>query len=417
MDVNVKMWGTKVGVLRFNEEHNTSAFQYDRAFQKSRIELSPILMPLSDATYAFGREIPSNYGLPPLLRDSLPDTYGNKVINLYLASLGREENSLNPAERLLYEGKRGMGALEFEPAKPDLSLSSSIDIDALAKIADDVYEERKAFHAEDIQALISVSTSAGGARTKAVVQYNPDTHEFKSGQVDECSPGFDFCLIKFDNMKEEAYFTRIEYAYYLMARDCGIDIRDSYLLSINGKYHFLTKRFDRIIKNGKVQKVHAQTLASLYGLDYDVPCQIDYEEVFNVLKRLKIPNKNEQWFRRVVFNAVMRNQDDHVKNTSFVMDRKGVWDLSNAYDLTYANDPTNRWLSAHQMSIHGKSKGIELSDLLAVAKKGNVLEAKALEIIDEIQKVARSFAAYAKKAHLPKAVAERLAKEFLYFDL
>lgn len=415
MDVHVYIWNQKVGTLRYNENTKTSSFEYDLDFIKTRLQLSPIIMPLSENVFTFNDRIESNYGLPPLLRDSLPDTYGNEIINLYLANLNREENSLTPAERLCYEGKRGMGALEYRPSTHTEDKGVKIDLKELVNISEKVYKDRESLTANEIVKLFNVSTSAGGQRTKAVVQYNFDKKEFRSGQV-ENKPGFEYCLIKFDDFANETYYTRIEYAYYLMARDAGIDIMDSYLLEEDGKYHFLTKRFDRKIIDGKVHKIHTQTLMSLCGLNYDIHGEIGYEYVFKVLRKLHIANKNEQWFRRAVFNVITKNMDDHVKNTSFVMDKDGIWNLSNAYDLTYSYNPNGKYTYAHQMTINNKNDNITLEDLLLLAKEGNIKQEKAISIIKEIELVVNSFEKYAFIAKLPEIEINKIKAEFCFLN-
>lgn len=413
MDVHVYIWGTKAGTLRYNEETRTSSFQYDLDFIKMGIQLSPIIMPLSTSTFQFNDRIKTNYGLPPLLRDSLPDTYGNDVINLYLSNLNREENSLTPAERLCYEGKRGMGALEFKPDTSSISRDVKIDLSELVSISSNVYEDREKLSTNDIVKLFNVSTSAGGKRSKAVVQYNFKTKEFKSGQIEKCFNDFDYFIIKFDDFKNDAFYTRIEYAYYLMAKDCGIDIMNSYLLKEDGKYHFLTKRFDRVKTDNKVIKIHTQTLMSLCQLDYDIPGEIGYEYVFGILKRLGIHNKNEQWFRRAAFNVITKNMDDHCKNTSFVMNRNGQWDLSNAYDLTYSYNPIGQYTYAHQMTINKKNDNILLEDILELAKEGNIKTDKAIKIVKEIENVVSNFKKYAERSDLPESEINKIQNEFV----
>ena len=413
MDVFVYLWNTKIGTLRYNEEKKSSSFQYDKDFIKSGIELSPIVMPLSTIVFSFDNDrIPSNYGLPPLLRDSLPDVYGNKIINLYLKSLNREENSLSPSERLSYEGKRGMGALEYIPDTSAHLKDKNIDLDELVNISSKVLQERENFVSDDLLELINVSTSAGGARSKAVVQYNKTTKEFRSGQVD-IHKGFDYYIIKFDDFSGKNKFTRIEYAYYLMARDCLIDINDSFLLKKNNLYHFLTKRFDRKVIDNKTYKIHTQTLAAMCHLDYDIPCQIGYEYIFDILNRLHISHKKEQMFRRMVFNVIASNFDDHVKNTSFVMNKQGIWDLSNAYDITFAYDSNNYWLNGHQMTINNKNSNITIDDILMVAEYARINKEKALEIVKDIQNVVFQFDKYAKEADLSNEDIEKIKKYFV----
>lgn len=410
MNVEVILWGNKVGTLHYDEDTQASSFQYAKEFLDSGIEPSPILMPLSSATYSFNDRIDSNFGLPPMLRDSLPDTYGNSLINKYLLSIGRRENSMTPAERLCYEGKRGMGALEYRPDKSVNSVANEIEIDALSKLAEDVLNSRESFASNDLQELINVSTSAGGARAKAIVQYNEATGEFRSGQVDAV-PGFEHYLIKLDYMNEVRYFTRIEYAYYLMAIDCGIEMNETKLLEINGKYHFLTKRFDRFIKNGKTEKLHMQTLASFLGLDYNTPNQIGYEDVARLMLKHGMKKDREQLYRRMVFNVCAMNNDDHVKNISFLMNKEGKWSLSPCYDMTFAYDPNSKWLHAHQMNINGKSNDITKQDLIQSAKAFAIGGDKASDIIESTVDVIRNFETYFNKALIPDDVTSSIGKE------
>jgi len=412
MDVRIFLWGTYIGKLRYNEITNESFFQYDKNFIKMGIEISPIIMPLSEKTYAFSNRIESNYGLPPMLRDSLPDTYGNKLINIYLENLGRKENSLTPAERLCYEGKRGMGALEFEPEFKNIDQNSKlIDISKLYALSNQVLYERKRIETSDVLELINISTSAGGQRAKAVVQYNQNTKVFKSGQID-AEPGFDYYLIKFDEMNDEKYYTRIEYAYYLMCKDCDINISDSFLLNIDGKYHFLTKRFDREINEGKTIKKHVQTLAALENLDYEKPNTYDYENLPKLFYILNISNEKEEMFKRIVFNIIGANNDDHVKNISFIMNKMGKWSLAPAYDMTYAKNLNGTYCKRHQINLNNKSININLRDMLELGKKYGINNAKCKEIINKTNNVFLNFEYYAEKSNIPKEECVKLMNNF-----
>ncbi len=414
MNVKVYLWGELVGTLRYSEKRDESLFNYDENFIKKNVQISPIIMPLSNKTYNFGKRIPSNFSLPPLLRDSLPDSYGNKLINVYLASIGRKENSLNPAERLCYEGTRGMGALEYFPETYHASNEINIDIEKLVTLSSEVLSEKRSFKTDDILELINVSTSAGGQRAKAIVQYNFSTNEFRSGQV-EVSPGFDYYLLKFDILDGEYFYTRIEYAYYLMCLDCHINISPSYLLEVNNKYHFLTKRFDRKIVNGKAEKLHMQTLASLLNLDYEKPGSFSYEELNDLFDALNISIDKEEMYRRIIFNVIGRNQDDHVKNISFLMDKNGLWRLSPAYDMSYAYNEDGIYCKAHQILINGKDKDIALEDLISLGDSFNLKREKCISLIKDTENVFKNFSKYASLSKLSKKEAERISKDFIFF--
>lgn len=412
MNVKVFLWGELVGVLYYDEISNECLFQYDADFIKKGVQISPIIMPLSNKTFNFGCRIPSNFGLPPLLRESLPDTYGNALIDAYLTSIGSSETSLNPAKRLCYVGSRGMGALEFKPETYH-ERKEKIEIEQLIELSSLILNKKKQFKTNDIYELINVSTSAGGRRAKAIVQYNFETREFRSGQID-AEPGFDYFLIKFDIMDSEQFYTRIEYAYYLMCKDCSINISDSYLFGINDKYHFLTKRFDREIINGKTHKLHMQSLAALENLDYEKPGSYSYEQLNQLFDELDISSEKEEMYRRIIFNCIGRNQDDHVKNISFLMDKDGCWHLSPAYDMCYAYNEKGMFCNAHQMLINGKNKDFTLDDLLLLGKAFNLKKDKCLKIIDNIERVFINFDKYAHKAKLPKNVVKRIYNDFQF---
>lgn len=410
MNVVVKLWGTKIGILRYNELTKTSSFQYDNEFIKFGIEVSPIVMPLSKKTYSFGNRIASNFGLPPMLRDSLPDTYGNEMINVYLSSLGREENSLTPSERLCYIGKRGIGALEYQPELVNESENKAIDINRLVRLANSVLVEREKFKTKDIDDLINISTSAGGARAKAIVQYNSKTGEFRSGQ--KYNKDFIFAIIKFDDFNKNNYYTRIEFTYYLIAKAAGINMMSSFLIKRNNKYHFLTQRFDRIIKNRKINKLHQQTLSAMANLDYNEPNVASYENAASILDKIGASNDKKELYRRMIFNIIMRNQDDHPKNITFLMNKKGLWSLSPAYDLTYACDRNNRWLKAHQMNINNKSDNITLKDVYEVAKHFHIKKEEAEKIIRKVESASYQFSNIAKEIGIDKKVIKKIESSF-----
>ncbi|MCF0144918.1 MAG: type II toxin-antitoxin system HipA family toxin, partial [Firmicutes bacterium] len=392
----VILWGTTIGTVLFNDETGFATFEYDRNFIKSGIELSPIAMPLSERLYTFP-ELPVNSfrGLPGMLADSLPDKFGNAVIDSWLKSRGRTPESFNAVERLCYTGKRGMGALEFVPALgPAYTENEPVEIDAMVKLAEDILSERENLHIAEgsnaMSQILQAGTSAGGARAKAIVAWNEKTGDIRSGQI-SAGEDYEYWLIKFDGLennkdKEEndgPQHTRIEYAYYLMAKAAGISMSECRLYKENGRHHFMTKRFDRIGENG--DKLHMQSLGAIAHFDYNSPGAYSYEQAAKAMRKLKTGKEDfSQLYRRMVFNAFALNCDDHVKNISFLMDRRGNWSLSPAYDVTYAYNPGGRWTSSHQMSINGKRSKITKVDLLACAEAMDLKTKEAEAIIRDV---------------------------------
>ena len=391
----VNLYGQPVGTFRWDNNRQLAHFEYAESFIGKGLEPSPILMPVRQGRiYSFsdiGRE--TFKGLPGMLADSLPDTYGRALFDRWLALTGR--SSGNPVETLCFLGKRCMGALEFEPAmdapySPDVR----IELDSLVEVTSEALSEKEEFGAnleEDKKAAIAeivrLGPSAGGQRAKAIIAYNPLTGEVRSGQI-EAPEGFDYYLIKLDGVtaeagfKETQNFGRLEYSFYRLVNECGIEMSDCSLIEENGRAHFLTKRFDR--QNG--EKIHMQTLCGIAHYDYCNPRSYSYEQAFNVMRALRLPySQAQEMYRRMVFNVVIRNQDDHTKNISFLMDRQGKWTLSPAYDMGFAYNPKGGWTAQHQMSINGKFDDITRQDLLEFAKRNNIKE--ATEIIDRIAEV------------------------------
>ncbi|WP_300945497.1 type II toxin-antitoxin system HipA family toxin, partial [uncultured Muribaculum sp.] len=353
-------------------------------------------------------------GLPGMLADSLPDTYGRALFDRWLALTGR--SSGNAVETLCFLGKRCMGALEFEPAmdapySPDVR----IELDSLVEVTSEALSEKEEFGAnleEDKKAAIAeivrLGTSAGGQRAKAIIAYNPLTGEVRSGQI-EAPEGFDYYLIKLDGVTAEAGFRetqnfgRLEYSFYRLVKECGIKMSDCSLIEENGRAHFLTKRFDR--QNG--EKIHMQTLCGIAHYDYCNPRSYSYEQAFNVMRALRLPySQAQEMYRRMVFNVVIRNQDDHTKNISFLMDRQGKWILSPAYDMGFAYNPKGGWTAQHQMSINGKFDDITRQDLLEFAKRNNIKE--ATEIIDRIAEVSSRWPLLARECEVPQPMIEAI---------
>lgn len=410
-DVKVVLWGTTIGYLH-EQENGLIAFQYQKDFINSGIEVAPIKMPLSAKTFSFpSLEEKTFSGLPGMIADSLPDKFGNIVIKSYLESQGRAENSLTTLEKLCYTGKRGMGALEFEPSANVLNVTESVDISALTKLASDILSKREKvkikYDNNMIGQLMQGGSSVGGARAKTLIAWNPETNDIRSGQID-AGEGYEYWLLKFDaitNNKDKdtepdnPEYTKIEYAYYLMAKQAGIDMSECRLLKENGHCHFMTKRFDRFGTKG--DKLHMQSLCAIAHMDFNTPRIHSYEEAFDVMYKLKL-SKSEiiQFFRRMVFSECAKNYDDHTKNVTFLMDRKGKWKLSPAYDETFSYNPTSIWVSAHQMLINGKAEDITLRDIMETAKKAKITEKKALQVIDEVTKAISMWNIFAAEAGL-----------------
>lgn len=391
----VYLWGTRIGILHLEEDKPYAAFEYDKDFIGSGIELSPLRMPLSARIYEFPDLTDDAFhGVPGLIADSLPDRFGNAVISKWLASRGKTDADFNVIDRLCYTGSRGMGALEYVPAiGPSPKADKHVNVSEMVRLASAVLSDREhlPMNAADDPAysqLLQLGTSAGGARAKAVISWNESTGEIRSGQTD-VGESFAYWLMKFDgvsgngdhDLKDPPEYTKIEYAYYQMALIAGIDMNECRLYSENGRHHFMTRRFDRTDEG----RLHMQTLGALTHISYNDPGLCSYELAASCMRQLGLPASDvEQFFRRMVFNVLAVNQDDHVKNTSFLMDRSGRWCLAPAYDITYSFDPANRWLSAHQMSVNGKRQDLTYEDLLASGKQMDISPRKIRRILDDV---------------------------------
>lgn len=412
----VKMFGRTVGSVSWNSRYEVARFEYDPDFVKSGIQPSPILMPAREGrVYSFGELNHETFrGLPGMLADSLPDTYGRALFDKWLALTGR--TSGNAIESLCFMGKRCMGALEFEPAIEGVSgAEQKIEIDGLVSVAREALAGKDSFQTnldDDRKAAIAqilrLGTSAGGQRAKAIIAYDKKTGEVRSGQVD-APEGFDYYLIKLDGVsatagfRETENFGRLEYSFAKLVRACGIDMAECSLIEENGRAHFLTKRFDR----ASGEKVHMQTLCGIAHYDYRLLRGYSYEQAFNVMRGLQLSYQQAQeMFRRVVFNVVVRNQDDHTKNISFLMDKHGRWSLSPAYDMGYAYNPDGAWTSAHQMSVNGKFDDITRADLLELAARNNIRNAS--QIIDEVCEVCAAWPQFAKECDVPRTMIEHI---------
>lgn len=412
----VNIWGHQAGVVMWNENTQSAVFEYDPAFERLGLNLSPILMPLNPhSPHQFTSISKDTYmGLPGLLADALPDAYGKALLDRWLATIGR--TFANPVERLCYQGKRSMGALEFEPAQDTfLEKDTKIEIDSLVEIAREALNQKAKLETnlsqdrkEALMNIIKVGTSAGGQRAKAVIAFNEKTQDVRSGQID-APEGFEHWLLKLDGVTNQElgdpkFYGLIEYAYYLMAKDAGIDMMPCRILSENGRSHFMTKRFDRI---GCKEKLHMQTLCGIAHYDYKMLRAYSYEQAFQVMRQMRLPYvQAEEMFRRMVFNVVARNQDDHTKNISFLMNKNGVWRLSPAYDISWSYNPEGLWTSQHQMSINNKWSDITMEDLLIVASAMNIK--KPREIIEKVIDVVAHWPDYATPLEIPKETIETI---------
>jgi serine/threonine-protein kinase HipA len=424
-DAAVRMWGTQIGAVSLQDDRRDAVFQYDPGFIGSGIEVSPLRMPLAPAPYVFAGLNPEAFhGLPGLLADSLPDKFGNAVIDAWLATQGRRPEEFNAIERLCYIGRRGMGALEFAPARgPRASHGREIAIEALVELASKILADRESFATsladgdpqEALRDILTVGSSAGGARAKAVIAYNPQTGAVRSGQID-AGPGFEYWILKFDgvsgnrdrDLEDPLGYGAIEYAYAQMAGRAGIVMSECRILEEHGRRHFMTRRFDR---GADGERLHMQSLAALAHYDFNDPLAYSYEQAFDVLRRLGLDmDAIEQLYRRMAFNIVARNQDDHVKNIAFLMDRRGRWSLSPAYDVIYAFNPSGGWTRRHQMSMNGRREGFTRADFGACADTVGMSRRRALAILAEVQEAVAQWPEFAAQAGVEADRAKAIAR-------
>lgn len=413
--VKVNLWGRMIGAAVLREDSYATQFQYVPEFVGSGIELSPLKMPLSNQIYSFPELAAGTFqGLPGMLADALPDRFGNALIHAWLARQGKAPESFNAIDRLCYMGTRGMGALEFEPDMRDYPLSATpLEISELVQIASEVLSTRGALktnfeNPNALHDILQVGTSAGGARAKAVIAWNPATSEIRSGQV-HAPEGFEHWLIKFDgvqgNKDKEAEdpsgFGVVEYAYYQMARAAKIAMSECRLHEDKDCRHFMTRRFDRLPGN---QKVHAQSLGALAHLDFNQSGANSYEQAFGCIRKMNLPAKTtEELFRRMAFNIVARNQDDHVKNIAFLMDKHGYWQLAPAFDVTYSYNLKGLWTAQHQMSMNGKRDHFVRQDFRECAKLALLKRGQADAILDEVILSVSTWEEIANRLNIPDA--------------
>jgi serine/threonine-protein kinase HipA len=418
--IEVRIWGQRVGAVAADPRLGAYVFGYDKKWLSRGIELAPRMMPV--ATYKPpGHSFPllskdSFHGLPGLLSDALPDSFGNALIDAWMATHGVDRASITTLDRLAYMGKRGLGALEFKPSKGAARESQdALQMQALVETARAVVhgnlaDDRMAKAA--LTQIIRVGTSAGGARAKAVIAWNPDTHEIRSGQF-AVAPGFEHWLLKFDGVGMDfelgtgAHYGRVEYAYHLMATAAGIAMSPCRLLHENGRAHFMTRRFDR----EENKKHHVQTLCAMAHLDYKQRGTHAYAQAFMTLASLKLPiEASDQLFLRMAFNVMARNCDDHTKNFAFRMKDGAQWELSPAYDVTHAYNPKGEWTYQHLMSVNDKFDGITRADLLTEASRFNVRAPERL--IDDVAAALDSWPQFAAEAGLDDKYRDLIAADF-----
>ncbi len=423
----IKIWDEIVGAVSWNLETGIASFEYESKFIAKNWDLAPLKMPLASSNrsiFSFPdlKNVKTFKGLPGLLADVLPDDYGNQLINNWLAQNGRPENSMNPVEMLCFIGTRGMGALEFEPSQFKANKRAfDIEVNSLVNISQKMLQKREAFETnldkDEQQAMadiLKIGTSAGGARPKAIIAYNEKTGQVKSGQT-SAPKGFEHWLIKLDTVSDVQFgestgYGRIEMAYYLMAKACEIDMMECRLMEENGRAHFMSKRFDR---EGSDTKHHIQTLCAMQHYDFNQTTSFSYEQLFQTMRLLKLPYPQaEQLFRRMAFNVIARNCDDHTKNFAFRLKQNENWELTPAYDVCFAYRPESSWVSQHNLSINGKRKDITKEDLLYVAKSMNIK--KANQIIQHINDVVRKWSTFAEEAKVKNDFIEQIGQSHLF---
>lgn len=415
----VLLWGREVGAVAWNESRGIGEFEYEPAFLRQGLDLAPLTLPLRPGVFAFpslNRE--TFHGLPGLLADSLPDRFGNRLIDLWLERQGRSVDDFTPVERLCYIGTRGMGALEFKPALgPQVREATPIVVAELAQLASEILRHRagwavhlKGDKEEALNSIIRVGTSAGGNRAKAVIAWNPRTHEVRSGQV-PAPADFESWILKFDGVNDAQLgdpkgFGRVEYAYHRMAVAAGIQMSECRLLEEGGRAHFMTRRFDR---DARGNKIHMQSLCALGHYDFNAAGEYGYEQAFSAIRRLNVGHDElREMFRRMVFNVMTRNQDDHTRNIAFLMDPDGRWRLAPAFDVVWSFNPAGRWTHRHQMSLNGKRDDFTPADLFAVADQAGIRGVS--ELLDRVAEAVSRWPRYAEETGVDPVLKRTIGK-------
>jgi serine/threonine-protein kinase HipA len=406
----VNLWGDPVGAVAWDDDRGFATFEYDPSFLRKQLEIAPLTMPLNSEIYSFPElNDKTFYGLPGLLADSLPDRYGTRLIEVWLQRQGRSLKGFSPIERLCYMGSRGMGALEFEPALVTSKKAVRVEVSELVELARKILSEREDLlvnlsndESTALDTIIRVGTSAGGARAKAVIAWNPKTKDVRSGQV-QAPEGFEYWIIKFDGINDDTLgdpkgYGKIEYAYHLMAKTAGIKMTKCRLMKENGRAHFMTRRFDR---TNNSDKIHMQSFCALGHYDYKMPGQYGYETAMTTCLQLGLGQPVlRQLFRRMVFNIIARNQDDHTRNIAFLMDRDSNWHLAPAFDVIWSYNSKGEWTNRHQMTINGKRDGFEKQDFIELAKQFRIK--KPMDIIADVGTAIRRWPDFAKEVGLKR---------------
>jgi serine/threonine-protein kinase HipA len=425
MMVEVILYGKLLGTAEWNSDKKSAVFQYQNDVVNV-IEPSPIIMPTEERIFETNRNHINFHNLPYLLSDSMPDDFGNVMMKEWLKQRGLSLDDINPVDRLTYVGKRGMGALEYIPAKHREKDNSVVDINEIYEVAKSVLESKKGTSFSDLDKdslpeILRIGTSVGGARAKALIAIKRDTYkkikEIRSGDIIQ-PKGYTYWILKIDGANEQRLgegegMGKIEYAYYKLAKEAGIEISESVLHEENGRFHFLTKRFDRTDEG---EKIHMQTFGAIAGIDYKIPKASNYETLFRVMKRLQLSYKQyEQQYRRMLFNVVARNHDDHVKNFSFLMDNNGKWQISPAYDICFSYSPAGTWTNVHQSSINGKYDNFTKADLLDFAKKFGIKKANV--ILEEVIAAVNQWTKIASEIDIPREKIQYINKSLRISDL
>jgi len=425
MIVEVKLYDATLGTIEWNDNKGSSTFQYSNEVLNGRIEPSPIIMPTQERIFETNRDHINFHNLPYLLSDSMPDDFGNIMMKEWLKLNKLSIDDINPVDRLTYVGRRGMGALEYEPINHKENDNYNVNIGDLLEVAKKVLEGKKEISYNDLDKdslsdILRIGSSAGGARAKALIAIKTDSNN----KIEEIRPGdiiqpeaYSYWLLKIDGANEKTLgegkgFGKIEYAYYLIAKESGIEMSDSRLFEENNRFHFLTKRFDRTDKG---DKIHMQTFGTLAGIDYKIPKASSYETLFRVMKMLQLTyNQFEQQYRRVLFNVIARNHDDHVKNFSFLMNKEGKWQISPAYDITYQYKAGGTWTNVHQSSINGKFDNFTRNDLLSLGKTFGIK--KANHILEEVITAVSQWSKIAAEIDIPKKEIESISNNLRVND-
>lgn len=424
--VEVKLWGTTIGALTQEDGDDFAFFEYNPDFVRSGIEPAPVTMPVRAGTiYRFPDLSPATFHkLPGLFADSIPDKFGNKIIDQWLIQNGREPKSFTALERLCCTGSRGMGALEFFPATgPDPVKSEPLEIERLRALAANILDQRKKVKVklrekDAFEQIVRVGSSAGGARAKVLIAYNEATKNVLSGQV-RAPEGYGYWLLKFDDIEnnrdkenaDPAGFGALEYTYSQIAKEAGIEMTECRLLEDGEHRHFMTRRFDRTENGGKL---HYQSLAAIAHYDFNIAGAYSYEQAFAIARQIGLTTADiEQMYRRAVFNICARNQDDHTKNIGFLMDKRGNWTLAPAFDVTYAYNPAGRWTGTHQMTFNGKREKFTLDDFKAVAKSAGLVQGRYKRILEQVQDSLASFKKRAKVNDVPKKLVQEVEKNLV----